>query len=130
MSAMGDRLLILENAADALDVIDPELAKQFRLVNCLPFVDLESVARPGQIDPLWLTPGPHAHTASIEEIPDGFRASCSCGGWSAEVGWDEIDALVLTARGHFGPAIGAVLDEEARVDGSDGAVRAAVRRIS
>ena len=36
MSAMGERFLILEETADALDVIDPELATKFRLVNGLP----------------------------------------------------------------------------------------------
>jgi hypothetical protein len=128
MSAMGDRLLILEDAADALDVIDPELAKQFRLANCLPFVDLESVVGPGGADPSWLEPGPH--TASIEEIDQGFRASCSCGAWAAEVGWDEIDDLVMAARAHFGALTGPVLVEAADHEGADLDLRAVYRRSS
>lgn len=100
MSAMGERFLLLEETADALDVIDPELARQFRLVNGLPFAGSAGVASPELIGPSWL--GTTAHAASIEEGPDGIRVACSCGGWRAEVGWDEIEDLVVAARAHFG----------------------------
>lgn len=36
MSAMGEQFLILEETAEALQSFDPELAKQFRIVNGLP----------------------------------------------------------------------------------------------
>ena len=45
MSAMGERFLILEETADALDVIDPELATKFRVVNGLPVQPGDGVSR-------------------------------------------------------------------------------------
>ena len=51
MSAMGDRLLLLEDTADALDAIDPELANQFRLVNGLPDGYLEALTRADRAEP-------------------------------------------------------------------------------
>ena len=96
MSAMGERFLLLEETADALDVIDPELARQFRLVNGLPFAAL-GVGGPQRFDPPFGVATGHA--ASIEEGPDGIRVACSCGDWHAEVGWDEIDDLVVAESG-------------------------------
>ena len=112
MSAMGERFLLLEETADALDVIDPELARQFRLVNGLPFAGL-GVAWPGQSSSI--PPGGVAtgHAASIDEGPDGIRVACSCGDWHAEVGWDEIDELVVAARAHFGSEGGPILGADA-----------------
>jgi hypothetical protein len=106
MSAMGERFLLLEETADALDVIDPELARQFRLVNGLPFAAL-GVGGPQRFDPPFGVATGHA--ASIEEGPDGIRVACSCGDWHAEVGWDEIDDLVVAARAHFGTEGGPIL---------------------
>jgi hypothetical protein len=100
MSAMGDRFLLLEETADALDVIDPDLSRQFRLVNGLPLV--------GDGDVPW--PGPTTHVAAIDDDAGGMRVTCSCGEWSADVSWDEIDDLVVAARDHFGTATGSVLD--------------------
>jgi len=111
MSAMGERFLLLEETADALDVIDPELARQFRLVNGLPMAGLGGVPRPERLDPSWR--GVASHTASVDEGPDGVRVTCSCGGWRADVGWDEIDELVVAARAHFGEEGGPILDADA-----------------
>ena len=110
MSAMGERFLLLEETADALDVIDPELARQFRLVNGLPFAAL-GVGGPERFDPPFGVATGHA--ASIEEGPDGIRVACSCGDWHAEVGWDQIDDLVVAARAHFGTEGGPILDANA-----------------
>jgi len=111
MSAMGERFLLLEETADALDVIDPELARQFRLVNGLPFAGLDGAPGPEQpVLPRGVATG---HAASIDEGPDGIRVACSCGEWRAEVGWDEIDDLVVAARVHFGTGGGPILDADA-----------------
>ncbi len=108
MGAMGERFLLLEDTADALDTIDPQLARQFRLVNGLPPVaDVEpGIAEPGF---------PGVHVASIDEDADGIRVDCSCGAWRAEVGWDEIDDLVVAARSHFGVESGSILEEASRI---------------
>jgi hypothetical protein len=111
MSAMGERFLLLEDTADALDVIDPELARQFRLVNGLPYPGLGGVPLPERLDPSWRMGAGHA--ASIDESPDGIRVDCSCGGWHASVGWDEIDDLVVAARAHFGMEGGPILNADA-----------------
>jgi hypothetical protein len=121
MGAMGERFLLLEDTADALDVIDPELARQFRLVNGLPFPGLGSV-RPERLDPSWREATGHA--ASIDEGPDGIRVACSCGDWHAEVGWDEIDDLVVAARAHFGMEGGPILDADAAGGDQPGAADA------
>jgi len=111
MSAMGERFLLLEDTADALDVIDPELARQFRLVNGLPYPGLGGLARPERLDPTWRVAAGHA--ASIDEGRDGIRVDCSCGDWHVEVGWGEIDDLVVAARAHFGTEGGPILDADA-----------------
>jgi hypothetical protein len=112
MSAMGDRLLLLEDTADALDAIDPDLGNQFRLVNGLPDGYSAAVSRAGPLPPDPIGPAPAAHVASVEDGPDGVRVACSCGRWQADVGWDEIDDLVVAARAHFATEDGAVLDAE------------------
>ena len=128
MSAMGDRLLLLEDTADALDVIDPELARQFRLVNGLPFLGLDDVpgSDPGGLS--WTAPA--VHVASIEEQPDTIRVTCSCGGWGSEVEWDQIDELVGSARRHFGSAGGALLEERSERGALGGQDSTAIRRVS
>jgi hypothetical protein len=129
MSAMGDRFLLLEQTADALDVIDPELARQFRLVNGLPFVGFQPVDRPAGVEVPLL--GPSAHVASIDEDAEGIRVDCSCGAWRAEVGWDEIDDLVVAARLHFGTEGGPILGEAAAHGGEGlGSGSSAHRRVS
>lgn len=126
MSAMGERFLLLEETADALDLIDPELARQFRLVNGLPFVGLDGVALPERLDPSWGVATGHA--ASIAEGPDGIRVACSCGEWRAEVGWDEIDDLVVAARVHFGTEGGPILEGAVRGDEPGDADSPPIRR--
>jgi hypothetical protein len=125
MGAMGERFLLLDDTADALDVIDPELARQFRLVNGLPFPGLGGVQAEG-LDPSGRVATGHA--ASIDESPDGIRVACSCGDWHAEVGWDEIDDLVVVARAHFGREGGPILDSEARSDQPGAADAPPIRR--
>jgi hypothetical protein len=129
MSAMGDRLLLLEDTADALDVIHPELANQFRLVNGLPVMGVGS----GSSAPTVAggSTGPDVHVAAIDEFPDTIRVSCSCGRWESEVAWDRIDDLVTSARRHFGTIEGSVLEDGAGDDvGSDADPLARARRIS
>ncbi len=111
MSAMGERFLLLEMTADALDAIDPGLATQFRFVNGLP---LGGAHRAGPDDDRLgrfevSADGGAEHVASMDEGPDGIRVSCSCGRWSAAVDGDEIDDLVAEARAHFGPNGGSFL---------------------
>lgn len=111
MSAMGERFLLLEDTADALDTIDPDLARRFRLVNGLPSAGAGAQPEPGIAEPGF----PGVHVASIDEDAAGLRVECSCGGWRAEVGWDEIDDLVVAARSHFGVESGSILDEASRI---------------
>ncbi len=108
MSAMGERLLILEETADALDVIDPELAVQFRLVNGLPrdpskelpsglrSAQLRSAHPESSVGPL----GHHEMRMDVGEYQIG--AECSCGEWACAFDWDEIDEMVVRIRGHVG----------------------------
>ncbi len=122
MSAMGDRLLLLEDTADALDAIDPELANQFRLVNGLPDGYLEALTRvdhtePSDADTL------ATHVATVDDGPDGIRVSCSCGQWQAAVGWEEIDDLVEAARTHFTTVGASILDHGATSPTADASQR-------
>ena len=98
MSAMGERFLILEETADALDVIDPDLAVQFRVVNGLP-------DRP-QAETAAGLPGPERPTNRHEirmDVGDRqIRCDCTCGTWHAEVDLVEIDTMVAQVRGHLG----------------------------
>ncbi len=136
MSAMGERFLLLEMTADALDGIDPGLATQFRFVNGLPLVGAETIGPDDGLGLLELpADGAAEHVASMDEGPDGIRVSCSCGRWSAAVDWDEIDELVVEARAHFGPNGGSFLRAGSGV-GVDGKGEAGVvppsatRRVS
>jgi hypothetical protein len=112
MSAMGDRLLLLEDTAEALDAIDPELANQFRLVNGLPDGYFEALSRADHAQPSDAEPSA-THVASVDDGPHGIRVSCSCGRWQADVGWDEIDDLVEAARAHFTTVGASILDQGA-----------------
>ncbi len=112
MSAMGDRLLLLEDTADALDAIDPELADQFRLVNGLPDGYFEALTRADQAEPSDAD-ALATHVASVDDGPDGIRVSCSCGRWQATVGWEEIDVLVEAARTHLPTPGASILDQGA-----------------
>lgn len=112
MGAMGERFLILEETADALDVIDPELAMQFRSVNGLPRPQSATPDRPTApgvgavvLDPP-SAPGAH-HEIRMHEIrmdvrDDRIRADCTCGGWTCVVGWDDMDDMVAGIRQHVG----------------------------
>jgi hypothetical protein len=105
VSAMGERFLILEDTADALDVIDPELAVHFRTVNGLPkrardeMTDWSIGAAP---EPP-VAPSRH-HEIRMDVGDDHIRSDCSCGEWSNSVGWDEIDVMVAHVRDHVGSA--------------------------
>jgi hypothetical protein len=100
MSAMGERFLILEETADALDVMDPELARQFRLVNGLPGLSMNEV--PASEEPRASSETPsRQHRIRMDDDADGILVECSCGDWSAAVGWDEIDELVSAVREHL-----------------------------
>jgi hypothetical protein len=128
MSAMGDRLLLLEDTADALDTIDPELANQFRLVNGLPDGYFDAANRAGRLDRS--SDGPGTHVASIDDGPDGVRVTCSCGRWQADVGWAEIDDLVVAARSHFIMDGSSILDQGASDPGAAPSIDLPVRRVS
>ena len=103
VSAMGERFLILEETADALDVIDPELAVQFRLVNGLPggprdvlpesfdAPELETSATP-----------PKPHEIRMDVGARQITSDCSCGAWASAVDWDDIDTMVIKIREHLG----------------------------
>jgi len=103
VSAMGERFLILEETADALDVIDPELAAQFRMVNGLPRQAAEEpVTRPGAPE-LRASQGlPKRHEIRMDVGDQQIRTDCTCGEWSSAVKWDEIDTMVVQIREHLG----------------------------
>jgi hypothetical protein len=97
MGAMGERFLILEETADALDVIDPELAVHFRTVNGLPKLPGGSDARHRE------SAVASTHHEIHMDVGDAtIRSDCSCGMWSDTVGWDEIDTMVTRVRAHVG----------------------------
>jgi hypothetical protein len=105
---MGERFLILEHTADALEVIDPELASHFRVVNGLPNPASHQV----QAEPIASLPEPSGglpqqHDIRMDVGEHRILADCSCGGWTSEVGWDEIDQLVTRVRDHVGPGLGS-----------------------
>jgi hypothetical protein len=95
MGAMGERFLILEETADALDVIDPELAVHFRTVNGLPKL-------PGGSAAPKLESAVAHHEIHMDVGDAAIRSDCSCGMWSETVGWDEIDTMVTRVREHVG----------------------------
>ncbi len=103
MSAMGERFLLLEETADALDVIDPELAVHFRTVNGLPKIPRDTSTADPDAPQLESAGGQH-HEIRMDVGDDRIRSACSCGRWSSAVAWDEIDVMVTQVRGHVGSA--------------------------
>ncbi len=101
VSAMGERFLILEETADALDVIDPELAVQFRLVNGLPGPDERSESL-GARPPEPSTTPPKPHEIRMDVGADQITSDCSCGTWTSAVDGDDIDTMVIQIRQHLG----------------------------
>jgi len=104
MSAMGERFLILEETADALDVIDPELAVHFRTVNGLPKIPREAMHTDAVAPQLDSAAATNHHEIRMDVGDDRIRSDCSCGAWSSTVGWDEIDVMVTLVRAHVGSA--------------------------
>lgn len=119
MSAMGERLLILEETADALDVIDPELAVHFRVVNGLPRdprKELPARSRSARTEPPARPPKLHEMRMEVGEYQ--IRTECSCGEWNDAVAWDEIDEMVNRIRDHIGSAPSSTGDGIWAVDSS------------
>ena len=128
MSAMGERFLMLEETADALDVFDPELATHFRMVNGLPRWSRDE--RPVGSDPtdLELPATPFGHHEIWMDVGDThIRSVCSCGEWSDSVGWDEIDTMVVHVREHVGPGRASSGDGIAEADSSESGPGAGTR---
>ena len=102
MSAMGERFLILEETADALDVIDPQMALQFRVVNGLP-TQAREVA-PGLRAPEVIGSMCPAkrHEIRMDVGDHHIHCDCTCGAWHSAVDWDEIDTMVTQIRRHLG----------------------------
>jgi len=103
VSAMGERFLILEETADALDVIDPELATKFRVVNGLPIEPREELAE-GSTPPEfegWERPVT-SHEIRMDVGDRQIRCDCTCETWSSAFDWDEIDTMVVQIREHLG----------------------------
>jgi hypothetical protein len=102
---MGERFLILEDTADALDLIDPELAVHFRIVNGLPRRSGDGVPdRSGEVELEPAAAPSRHHEIRMDVGDDHIRSDCSCGEWSHTVGWDEIDVMVTHVREHVGSA--------------------------
>jgi hypothetical protein len=102
---MGERFLILEETADALDVIDPELAVQFRVVNGLPAREEMAVGAnaPASAEPM----SPASRHEIRMDVGDlQIRCACACGAWLSAVDWDDIDTMVAQIRGHLGSVRG------------------------
>ncbi len=103
MSAMGEQFLILEETADALDVIDPELAVQFRLVNGLPRQPRQELLGASAAPEPEATSAATPHHEIRMDVGDRqIRSDCSCGAWTSVVAWDEIDTIVTQIREHLG----------------------------
>ena len=103
MSAMGERFLILEETADALDVIDPELASKFRVVNGLPIQLREEIAEgstPAEFRGSERPATSHEIRMDVEDRQ--ILCDCTCETWSASFDWDEIDTMVVQIREHLG----------------------------
>ena len=103
MSAMGERFLILEETADALDVIDPELATKFRVVNGLPFQPREELAdgsTPAESKGSGRTATSHEIRMDVGDSQ--ILCDCTCEAWSSAFDWDEIDTMVVQIREHLG----------------------------
>ena len=99
---MGDRFLILEDTAEALAEIDPDLATRFRVVNGLP---QQAGAGARSIDPDATGPMDPAtrHEIRMDVGDRQIQCDCICGVWSSVVDWDEIDQMVVQIREHLGP---------------------------
>jgi len=103
VGAMGERFLILEETADALDVIDPELAVHFRKVNGLPRQAFDELpVGLGAPDPAASMGPPDRHEIRMDVGDRHIRSDCSCGAWTSVVEWDEIDTMVMQVREHLG----------------------------
>lgn len=103
MSAMGDRFLILEETADELDALDPELAARFRVVNGLPTqARKETAAGPTPTELMEPMRPPSHHEVRMEVVDGQLRCDCTCAGWSSAFGWDEINMMVARIREHLG----------------------------
>jgi hypothetical protein len=103
VSAMGERFLILEETADALDVIDPELASKFRVVNGLPIQPREEIAEGSTPAEFRGSERPATSHEIRMDVGDGeIRCECHCETWSASFDWDEIDTMVVQIREHLG----------------------------
>jgi hypothetical protein len=125
---MGERFLILEETADALDVIDPELAVQFRLVNGLPAPQREAL--PGSVDaPQLERSSPSvSHEIRMDVGARQIASDCSCGAWSSAVDWDDIDSLVIEIRGHLG-SVQASSEDGIVATGSPSAATGVEKRV-
>ena len=102
---MGELFLELEEAADELDAMQPELGKRFRIANGLPLKDDPAEARDGS--PTGTKAGPggtDGHDIRMVVDDEAVRGACACGRFTAEVGLDEIDTMVLAIREHLGSA--------------------------
>ncbi len=103
MSRMGERFLVLDEAATALDGIDQALAEQFRTTNGLPGPSRTQEAA-GEVTLESGTPATPADGHEIHMVvgDDDVRCDCSCGAWTSKVDLDGIDAMVLQIRQHLG----------------------------
>jgi hypothetical protein len=113
---MGERFLVLDEAATALDAVDPSLAEQFRIANGLPASGPVGGSGGGA------STGPTASAAPLEghdirmAVDDRVvRAECSCRTWTSEVDWDGIDVMVSRIRQHVG-SDGATSQDGIEVD--------------
>ncbi len=103
MSRMGERFLVLDEAAAALDGIDPGLADQFRLTHGLP-------GPTGAHRVVTEAGSPAAADREVDHeirmaVDDGaIRCDCTCGMWSTEVDLDAVDTMVVAIRRHLGSA--------------------------
>jgi hypothetical protein len=103
VSAMGERFLILEATADAIEVIDPGLARKFRVINGLPSEPREDEAEEltptelrGSKDPA------RDHEIRMDVVDRRIHCECTCEGWSSAFDSDEIDTMVVQIRAHLG----------------------------
>jgi hypothetical protein len=100
---MGERFLVLDEAAAALDDIDPGLAEQFRTMNGLPGPGRTREAVGASVPKSRPSPTPtESHEIRMVVGDDDVRCDCSCGAWTSEVELDGIDAMVFQIRQHLG----------------------------
>jgi hypothetical protein len=101
---MGERFLVLDEAAAALDGVDPGLAEQFRLTNGLPRPPGAALAGGGEAGSTPVADADVDHEIRMEVDDDGIRCDCSCGLWSSQVDLDAVDTMVIRIRHHLGTA--------------------------